>query len=274
VDDLRDILDAYRDIFRPKTLGPAQDDSMSAFLAAGTGPEHNVLERVDVDFVLDCFEQGLPAVNAVESAHAEGRPYDVAFVDMRMPPGIDGLETLRRMWMVDPDLQIVICSAYHDHPISDIRAHAQALNGSFLIVRKPFDPEEILQAAYTLSERGLKQRQSKSIYTILPGPELRIERISPTRISESAMMFAEWVTLPDGSKRKLLKFGHDTIPDAPQIALEQFIAHAPVVIAELRAQIAEEESRMDQAKKLLSDLHSGTVSAGDMDLAMIMPPGK
>ncbi len=77
-------------------------------------PEDKDLNRARTDLfggaplveALDCFEldyavQGQAALALVQMAREEGRPYAVAFVDMRMPPGWDGLETIQRLWEVD-----------------------------------------------------------------------------------------------------------------------------------------------------------------------------
>ena len=65
-------------------------------------------------YALDFALQGQQAVKCVKDARADGRPYAMAFVDMRMPPGWDGLETIERLWEEDPGVQIVICSAHSD----------------------------------------------------------------------------------------------------------------------------------------------------------------
>ena len=66
-------------------------------------------------FELDSAFQGEEALERVKRATAEGRPYAVAFVDVRMPPGWDGVETTTHLWAHDPDIQVVICTAYSDY---------------------------------------------------------------------------------------------------------------------------------------------------------------
>src|SRR6185369_4277010 len=66
-------------------------------------------------FRLDSAYQGQEALDKVASSLAEGQPFAVAFVDVRMPPGWDGIETIERFWDVDPELQCVICTAYSDY---------------------------------------------------------------------------------------------------------------------------------------------------------------
>jgi diguanylate cyclase (GGDEF)-like protein len=101
-------------------------------------------------FQIDCAVQGQQGVRCAEEAAADGRPYAMAFVDMRMPPGWDGLETIERLWAVDSDLQIVICSAHSDYDWRDVferLGHSDRL----LVLKKPFEPIEVLQCASALT---------------------------------------------------------------------------------------------------------------------------
>jgi diguanylate cyclase (GGDEF)-like protein len=108
-------------------------------------------------YALDFALQGQQAVQCAKRARADGRRYAVAFVDMRMPPGWDGLETIERLWEEDPDLQIVICSAHSDYDWRDIferLGHSDKL----LILKKPFEPIEVLQCASALSRKWQHER--------------------------------------------------------------------------------------------------------------------
>src|SRR5580700_10987599 len=66
----------------------------------------------EVGFSVDSAYQGQEGLEAVQKALDEGKPYAMAFIDVRMPPGWDGIETTARLWAIDPDLQVVICTAY------------------------------------------------------------------------------------------------------------------------------------------------------------------
>jgi diguanylate cyclase (GGDEF)-like protein len=108
-------------------------------------------------YALDFALQGEQAVQSVKRARADGRPYAMAFVDMRMPPGWDGLETIERLWEEDPGVQIVICSAHSDYDWRDIferLGHSDKL----LILKKPFEPIEVLQCASALSRKWQHER--------------------------------------------------------------------------------------------------------------------
>jgi signal transduction histidine kinase len=104
--------------------------------------------------------QGQAAVELARAAVAAGAPFPVAFVDMRMPPGWDGLETMERLWQADPHLQIVLCSAYSDYSWRDLRARLGGRD-SWLIIKKPFDPIEAVQAAHALTAKWTLARRDR-----------------------------------------------------------------------------------------------------------------
>ncbi len=100
-----------------------------------------------------CFaDQGEQGFRMVEQAVAAGKPYTLAFVDMRMPPGWDGVETIDHIWKVDPEIQVVICTAFSDHPWHQI-ATRLGKTDRLLILRKPFDAVEVEQLASSLTHK-------------------------------------------------------------------------------------------------------------------------
>lgn len=104
------------------------------------------------DFELTSAFQGQQALELVRQAVAAARPFALAFVDMRMPPGWDGLETIEHLWQVDPELQVVICTAYSDYSWADIQQRLGATD-RLLILKKPFDHVEVLQLALALTTK-------------------------------------------------------------------------------------------------------------------------
>src|SRR5882757_4211512 len=108
-------------------------------------------------YEVDSAYQGQEGVAKVQQALDEGRPYAMAFVDMRMPPGWDGLETIEHLWAIDPDVQIVICSAHSDYDWTDVVAR---LNHSdkLLVVKKPFEAIEVMQCANALTRKWQNER--------------------------------------------------------------------------------------------------------------------
>ena len=108
-------------------------------------------------FEIDSAYQGQEAVEMAHRAVRDGRPYAMAFVDMRMPPGWDGLETIEHLWSVDPNVQVVICSAHTDYDWSEVvdRLHH---SDKLLVLRKPAEPIEVLQCATALSRKWQNER--------------------------------------------------------------------------------------------------------------------
>jgi len=108
----------------------------------------------------------MDALEAVKESLAENSPFLMCFLDMRMPPGWDGLETMTRIWEIDPHMQVALCSAYDDHSWKEIIEKALRPQ-NLLILKKPFDYSEIAQMALALSEKGLMARRSASRSQIL-----------------------------------------------------------------------------------------------------------
>ncbi len=103
-------------------------------------------------FEIDCAAQGKEGLEMVRQAESSGNPYALAFVDGRMPPGWDGIETIGHLWRACPDLQVVLCTAYSDHSWHEIR-RVLGDSDSFLILKKPFENVEVLQLAHALTRK-------------------------------------------------------------------------------------------------------------------------
>jgi len=103
-------------------------------------------------FAMDSAFQGQEALAKVIAAAAEGDPYALAFMDVRMPPGWDGVETVGRLWQQDPTIQIVLCTAYADYSWSEIRRKLGDTD-ALVILKKPFDNIEVLQLAHALTRK-------------------------------------------------------------------------------------------------------------------------
>jgi len=146
VDDNRAIHEDFRRILEAQNNDERLNRARTALF--GETPLMQALDRFEVDYA----EQGQAALAMVQMARQEGRPYAVAFVDMRMPPGWDGLETIERLWEADGRLQVVICTAYSDHSWSEIAARLE-MGDRLLILRKPFDSIEVQQIAASLTRK-------------------------------------------------------------------------------------------------------------------------
>ncbi|WP_258957745.1 EAL domain-containing protein [Legionella sainthelensi] len=103
-------------------------------------------------FRIDIASQGKEGVERIEEALAQGTPYALAFVDIRMPPGWDGIETIKHIWALDKDIQIVICTAYSDYSWEET-IEKLGMTDSLLILKKPFDSVAVRQLTYALTRK-------------------------------------------------------------------------------------------------------------------------
>jgi len=113
-------------------------------------------------FVIDTANQGEEGFYKIRKAFQEGSPYALAFVDVRMPPGWDGIETIQRIWQVDPDIQAVICTAYSDYSWEET-VELLGAKDNLLILKKPFDSTAVRQLAVALTKKW-QLLQEKRLY--------------------------------------------------------------------------------------------------------------
>ncbi len=115
----------------------------------------------DSAFEMDFASQGEEALRMVQQALTEGRPYSMAFMDVRMPPGWDGIETTAKIWEVDASLQIAFCTAYSDYSWEAITAKLGNMD-SFVILKKPFEVVEVLQLANAFTAKWNLAQETQS----------------------------------------------------------------------------------------------------------------
>jgi PAS domain S-box-containing protein len=155
IDDNTEIHTDFRKVLAPAAPATgALDNVMATFF----GPKATPASAND--FEIDSAYQGKEGLELVQRAIAEGRPYAMAFVDVRMPPGWDGVETITRIWEVDPTIQIVICTAYSDYSWQEIVTQL-GKSDRLIILKKPFDGIEVLQLAHSLTEKWLVTIQAR-----------------------------------------------------------------------------------------------------------------
>jgi len=155
VDDNPAIHEDFRKILAPEqsALG-AELASLGAELLGE--PEDTPLNTA---FDVASAFQGQEALDMVKAAAAEEKPYSLAFMDVRMPPGWDGIETVAQIWREHPEIQVVICTAYSDYSLEEI-LRKLGRTDNLLILKKPFDSVEVLQLAYTLTQKWSATRQA------------------------------------------------------------------------------------------------------------------
>ncbi len=181
IDDNQAIHQDFSKILIKVPRGDTDLDDLEATLFGSERPKSDLL-----NFTLDCATQGLEGLAMAEQALAENQPYALAFVDSRMPPGIDGIETIQGLWQRDPELQVVLCTAYTDYSWREIRSILGETD-NLLILKKPFDNMEVLQMAHALTRKWDLSREVKGrlhqlafydMLTNLPNRAMLAERLA------------------------------------------------------------------------------------------------
>ncbi|MFC3228875.1 ATP-binding protein [Marinibaculum pumilum] len=173
VDDNAGILENFRQILAERPGSRGDLDALEAMLfqtdanAEAERPEPEPPPRFDIDTVRD----GELACRRAGSALQQDRRYAVAFVDMRMPGGWDGLTTIEELWRIDPEIEVVICTAYSDFGLQEITARLGHTD-RFLLLRKPFEMIEVQQLAAALARKWQLRREARERLDTL---ELQVE---------------------------------------------------------------------------------------------------
>jgi two-component system NtrC family sensor kinase len=152
VDDLPSIHEDFRKILCP-AAATTDLDADEALLFGGS------IGTTSVRFEMDSAFQGIEALEKVNASLLAARPYAMAFIDMRMPPGWDGVETAERLWQVDPRLQIVFCTAFSDYAWPEVLTRLD-VRDRLLILKKPFDTIEVYQFANALTTKWQMTEQA------------------------------------------------------------------------------------------------------------------
>ncbi|MFH1417731.1 MAG: ATP-binding protein [Planctomycetota bacterium] len=147
IDDNRTIHEDVRKIFGAKQAHAAGLDEAEATLFGGASAN----DRSD-GFEIDSAYQGQEGLEMVRQALRAERPYAMAFVDVRMPPGWDGITTIAHLWQEDPNIEVVVCTAYSDYTWEDM-TKTLGETDHLLILKKPFDNIEVRQLACALCEK-------------------------------------------------------------------------------------------------------------------------
>lgn len=160
-----------------KILGHSTaNDDLADMESTLFGTARRAPEPTGLRFALDFSYQGAEGLAQVERALATGAPYCVVFVDVRMPPGWDGFETLERIFAVDQAVQAVLCTAYSDYGWADLRKRFGSTD-RLLVLRKPFEAIEVAQLAFALSEKWHREEQLSRTTQALTWSEARVRAL-------------------------------------------------------------------------------------------------
>ena len=181
VDDQREIHDDFTEMLRPTPAQrPADDDLAAAFVDEEETP---VLPQ----FELLHATTGEQAYDIIANGKEWNLPIAVTYMDIRMPPGIDGIETIRRVRAIDRDIEIVIMTAYADRPLSQIVQDMELLH-KLLYIRKPFMHEEIQQITLSLVGKWNVERELAENQRRLAGSHRRLQAVLDATGDAMAML--------------------------------------------------------------------------------------
>jgi two-component system NtrC family sensor kinase len=116
IDDNSAIHENFRKILCPEM--PAADALLESEVALFGKAQ---MPHAEAGFAMNSALQGEEALKLIVAALEENRPYAIAFLDMRMPAGWDGIETATRIWQRDPHLQIVLSTHSRSKASGSIR---------------------------------------------------------------------------------------------------------------------------------------------------------
>lgn len=141
-------------------------------LEAGLFEEDSAIhDGNNIHYTIDHAFQGEEAIKMVQSAAEAGSPFAMLFMDVRMPPGIDGVEAIQRIWHDYPNTEMVICTAFSDYSWEDIITRLGTTD-KLQFMRKPFDSVSLRQTALSLTTKW-KLQQDAVEYTLNLENEVR-----------------------------------------------------------------------------------------------------
>lgn len=260
IDDSEDIHKDFRKVLGRRASSADLDEMEASIFGAAPGAAGPPA------FDLTSVYQGEQGLSAIQRALQEGAPYALAFVDVRMPPGWDGIETLARIWKEDPALQAVICSAYSDYSWGDITARLGQTH-RLLILKKPADPIEVRQMACALTEKWNFERallrseaETRWLLDALPDALLRVGKdgtclgFKPSK-EIPALFFSRFS--PGCHLREVL----------PDVVSRQMIAHIERALHEGTAQFLEYQ---DPASEQGRDYEARIAPSGPAEAMVIL----
>ncbi len=228
VDDNAAIHEDFRKILLPTEN---KDDRLDQLETALFGPEPPTTRSCcspRQTFALHSAYDSAQAIEIVRQSTRQGRQFCVVFLDVRMPPGLDGVQTIPQLWQADPNLQIVLCTAYSDHTWNDIVQNF-GYRDSLLILKKPFDSIEVLQVAHALARKWTLSLQARQRMD-------NLEHVVQTRTADlerSNRELRQQMERRAVAEQELRKLAtHDPLTEVPNRVLLQERLHAALARAQ------------------------------------------
>lgn len=187
VDDDPGVRDSYAEILMPASRSDVMETGAFLFGESDRAPVRSIQKTYDLTMV----DRGEKAVHVVEAALTEEQRFAAAFIDMNMP-GIDGAETSKRIWSIDPHIKIIIVTAYSEYTPDDIIRVTE--RDDLFYLRKPYNPEEIRQFARVTTTEWNLERERRYLSDQLRSVNDELEQINThlqEKIKEQAAMLIQ-----------------------------------------------------------------------------------
>ena len=212
VDDNKSIHDDFEKILLLHRNESIKElDALEASLFDDSVKADSVLDEFEVEqYELDHAYQGQEALEKVRQAENAGQPYALVFMDVRMPPGWDGIETIARIWQEYPFTEMVICTAFSDYSWDEIVKQLGSTD-RLLFLKKPFDTIAVKQMALTLVKKWNLGEESRNYLN-------RLESEVSERTSQLKVLLGEME-----EKNEALLVARDEANEALQVK-SKFIA--------------------------------------------------
>ncbi len=261
IDDNESIHEDFRKLFENSAPAPAAADQLAALIL-----DERPAQVAPVRFTVDCVFTGAAGLARLQEELQQGRQYTVAFVDVRLGAGWDGLETTERLWQADPHLQVILCTAYSAYSWRDLFERFQRCD-QLVILKKPFDAVEALQLATALSEKwrleGEARRRvahlEKTIDDQQHNRALAEAQFSAVLAERNRLAREIHDTLAQGFASILLQLESvkDTLADEPETARRH---------AQRACELAREN--LEQTRRTIWNIRSQALESGDLASAL------
>ncbi|MCL6589014.1 MAG: EAL domain-containing protein [Firmicutes bacterium] len=164
VDDNQDIHEDIKNILNPVgvNLQDWETRMLKDELFGSDDPSSNKNGKpLNISYWIDDAYQGEEAIQMIRKAEEENSSYSLVFMDVRMPPGMDGIQTIEKIWGINPYTEIVICTAYSDYTWDQI-LFKLGQTDHLLFIKKPFDSVSVKQIALALTTKWNLERLNRS----------------------------------------------------------------------------------------------------------------